>query len=141
MWKRPYSDKWEGHPKISYYIKKPHKSYYLSNALKTSYSFDSFSKSYKNRNVELMILPSKNNVTWLRKYLLHYFTSWFKSYLLLVYITSVSKVSTPNLRWLRSVFLKINTSIFQPVFLFPFHFLHYEQHTVNSSCWQNYGKY
>ena len=61
--KCPYSDKWEGHSKISYYIKKPHKSYYLSNALKTSYSFDSFSKSYKNRNVELMILLSKNNVT------------------------------------------------------------------------------
>ena len=67
MWKRPYSDKWEGHSKSSYYIKRPHKSYYLSNALKTSYSFDSFSKSYKNRNVELMILPSKNNVTWLPK--------------------------------------------------------------------------
>ena len=67
MWKCPYSDKWEGHLKSSYYIKKPLKSYYLSNALKTSYSFDSFSKSYKNRNVELMTLPSKNNVTWLPK--------------------------------------------------------------------------
>lgn len=39
-----------------------------------------------------------------------------------MYITGVSKVSSPNFWWLTSVFLKINISIFQPLFVQPFSF-------------------